>query len=107
MNRGWRVLVVASILAVLVGVVAMGMRLLEAHGISQFFATGVAFLGLGAVFTTLNLTLSDDCIRRHEWEPGKDDLRHLVRRGGFYLVLLGGVFIGLHYLDRWMLAGPP
>jgi hypothetical protein len=104
-NRGWRVLVVASILAVLVGLVAVGMWQLEARGISQFFVTGVAFLGLGAVLTALNLTLSDDYIRRHEWEPGKDQLRQLVRRGWFYLMLLGGAFIGLHYLDRWMLAG--
>jgi len=105
-ERGWRVLVVASILAVLVGLVAVGMWQLEAHGISQFFVMGVAFLGLGAVLTTLNLTLSDDYIRRHEWEPGKDHLKHMVRRGWYYSMLLGGAFIGLYYLDRWMLAGP-
>jgi hypothetical protein len=45
-NRGWRVLVVASILAVLVGLVAVGMLQLEAHGISQFFVMGVASSGL-------------------------------------------------------------
>ena len=57
MNRGLRVLIVASILAVLVGLVAVGMWQLEAHGIPKYFVMGVAFILLGAVCTTLHLTL--------------------------------------------------
>ena len=105
MNRGLRVLIVASILAVLAGLVAVGIWQLEAHGVSHLFVMGVAFVVFGAVLTTLHLTLSEDYIRRNEWEPGTGHLQHLLRRG-WYGIVLGAAFIGLHYLDRWMLAGP-
>lgn len=106
MNRGLRVLMVASILAVLVGLVAVGMWQLEAHGVSRSLVLGVAFIVFGVLLTTLHLTVSDDYIRRHEWQPGKDHLRQLLRRG-WYGMVLGAAFLGLHYLDHWMLAGPP
>lgn len=106
MNRGMRVLIVASILAVLVALLVVGLWQLEARGVPRSLAAGVAFIVIGALLTTLHLTVSDDYIRRNEWQPGKDHLRQGLRRG-WYVMVIGAAFIGLHYLDRWMLAGPP
>ena len=106
MSRGLRLLIATGILAMLVGLVAVGMWQLEAYGVSGSLVSGVAFIVIGLVLTALGMTLTDDYIRRQEWEPGKDHLRHLLKRG-WYLILLGTVFIGLHYLDHLMLAGQP
>lgn len=104
MNRNLLALTVGSILIVMVGLVAVVMWRLEMAGISPYLVIGLAFIALGAVLTTLRLTLSDDYIRRQEWEPGKDHVRQMVRRG-WYAIVLGAAFVGSYYLDRWM-AGP-
>jgi O-antigen/teichoic acid export membrane protein len=103
MSSGLRVLIAMAILAVLVGLVAVGMWQLEAHGVSGSLVIGVAFIVIGLVLTALGMTLTEDYIRRQEWEPGKDHLRQVLKRG-WYLILLGAMFIGLHYLDHLMLA---
>jgi len=101
MNRGLRVLIVASIVAGLVAIVALGWQL-AAYGPSRL-VFGVALIVFGAAFTMLHRTLSDAWLRRHFGEPGAVQMRRGLR-GGWIGMLLGAAFIGLHYVDLWMLA---
>lgn len=103
MNRGLRVLIVALILAGLVGLVAVGMSPLEANGVSRQLVMGATFMMLGVTFTTLHLTLSDDWLRQHFKEPGAVQMRRTLR-GGWVGMVLGAACIALHYVNIWMLA---
>ena len=102
MNRGRRILIFLAVLTV-VGLVAVGLGQLEPHGVSPPFVMGVTFIVFGVVLTTLHLALSDDFVRRQEWQPGTNHFRQLLRRG-WYVTLLGAAILGLYYFDRWISA---
>jgi tetratricopeptide (TPR) repeat protein len=98
MSRGLRVLVVACILIVSVALPAVVIWQTEKHGFATKYVAGVVVVALGATFTTLHLTVSDDFLRRHYGERGAVQMRR-VWRGGWIGVLLGPVLLGLHYFD--------
>jgi tetratricopeptide (TPR) repeat protein len=100
MSRGFRVLVVVSILIVAVALAAVQIRE-GVHGVTPVF--GLVLLVLGAAGLTLHLTLSDDILRRHSGEPGADPRREFWR-SGWVGVVLGAALLGMHHLDRWIQA---
>src|SRR5262245_21449614 len=77
---------------------------IEKYGVASSYVLGVSLVVLGAVFTTVHLTVSDDFFRRHFGEPGMGPMQRACRTG-WVGVLLGaallGFHYGFHYLDHW------
>jgi Flp pilus assembly protein TadD len=101
MSRGFRLLVVVSVLTGSAALAVVLLRLVE--GYASLLMLGLGCLVLGVAGTMLHLTLSDDSLRRYFGEPGAAELRRLCRRG-WVGVLLGVAFLGMHYFDDWVQA---
>jgi tetratricopeptide (TPR) repeat protein len=98
MSRTLRVLVVACALIVSVALPAVVFWQAGKHGFATKYVLGVIVVVLGAAFTTLHLTVSDDFLRRHYGERGAVEMRR-AWRGGWIGVLLGAFLLGVHYFD--------
>jgi tetratricopeptide (TPR) repeat protein len=101
MSRGFRVLIVVSILLVSVALAAVVIWQETVHGVAPVL--GLIFLVVGMAGTMLHLTLSDDFLHRHFGEADADQIRQFGRRA-WVGVLLGSALFGIHYLDRWIQA---
>jgi tetratricopeptide (TPR) repeat protein len=102
-SRGFRALVLALLLTASAALAGAVIWWSEAREGRLQYVLGVGFLALGLVFTTLQLTLSDDFLRRHFGEPSAGQMRR-AWRGGWVGILLGGAMLGVLYLDRWVQA---
>jgi tetratricopeptide (TPR) repeat protein len=99
MSRGLRVLIAACILIVCGAIAAVFIWQTEKLGFATKYMFAVMLVVVGATFTILHLSLSDDLLRRHFGEQGAVEMRR-AWRGGWIGVLLGAALLGLHYVDR-------
>ena len=93
MSRGFRVLVVVSVLVASGALAAVLIYQEQVHGVAPVL--GLALLVLGAAGTALHLTVSDDSLRRHVGEPGAAEVRRFWRKSWV------GVLLGVASLGRY------
>jgi tetratricopeptide (TPR) repeat protein len=101
MHLGLRVICLATVLVLVGAIAAVLIGQMELHGAGLVLGGG--WLILGGACTILSLTLSDDFLHRHSGAAGVAQTRQFLR-SGWVGILLGGAWLGLHYLDRWVQA---
>jgi hypothetical protein len=102
MGRGWAVVIIALILLLSGGLAALVIWLAEARGIPLLYLVGAAAIVLGACFTALDLSVSDEYLDSRFGEAGASQLRHFIRRGWVRIVLGATMLAGQYLLG----AGP-